>query len=131
MKKRAEGVRRKMVVVRLNEEEYLRLQKLQGRTTERCLSAYLRKVALNKPVTVKIRNASADDFLEGMLTLQAGLQQTCGTYTQAVVRLQVLHRLPEIKGWLLLHDSTRLTLLEQVSRIESLTVQLYEQWLQE
>lgn len=129
MKKRVEEVRAKMIVVRLNKGEYQRLQKLQGRTTERCLSTYLRKVALNKPVTVKIRNASADDFLEQMLPLQALLEQTCNTYTKAVDRLQVLHKVPELNGWLLLHESTRAALLEQVSHIESLTLQLYEQWL--
>ena len=43
MKKRVEEVRSRMIVVRLNEEEYQRLQKLQSHTTERLLSAYLRK----------------------------------------------------------------------------------------
>lgn len=130
MKKRVEEVRSRMIVVRLNEEEYQRLQKLQSHTTERCLSAYLRKVALNKPVTVKVRNASADDFLEQMLPLQACLEQTCNTYTRVVDRLQALHKVPELKGWLLLHESTRAALLEQVNRIDARIIQLYEQWLQ-
>lgn len=130
MEKRKRAKRTALVKLRVSEGELEAIQRQLKKTTHRSLSEYLRKLALNKPVTVKIRNASADDFLEGMLTLQVGLQQICDTYSQAVLRLQLLHWLPEIKGWLLLHESTRATLLEQVGRIESLTLQLYEQWLQ-
>jgi hypothetical protein len=63
MKKRENEVRRKMVVVRLNQSEYDQLQKLQRQTTEKTISNYLHKLALNKQVIVKYRNVMADDFL--------------------------------------------------------------------
>jgi hypothetical protein len=63
MKKHENEVRRKMVVVRLNQSEYDQLQKLQRQTTEKTISNYLHKLALNKQVIVKYRNVMADDFL--------------------------------------------------------------------
>nr|WP_143157248.1 plasmid mobilization relaxosome protein MobC [Cnuella takakiae] len=119
-----------MIKLRISEAELKEIHQHLGRSTNRSLSEYIRRLALNKPVTVKVRNASADDFLEQMLPLQACLEQACDTYTKAVDRLQTLHKLTELKGWLILHESTRAALLEQVSRMESLTLQLYEQWLQ-
>jgi hypothetical protein len=129
MKKCGSEVRKKMVVVRLNDGEYQKLQSLQQRTTERSLSAYLRKLALNRPVTVKVRNASADDFLRELLPLRAMLTEAANTYTTAVKRLQLLQKIPEFRSWLMLHEASRSSLVDKISRIESLTTQLYEQWL--
>lgn len=56
-----------MVVVRMNEDEFKQPEKLQRQTTQKYTSGYLRKVALQKPVTGKHRNESADDFLLDML----------------------------------------------------------------
>ncbi|WP_216820727.1 plasmid mobilization protein, partial [Cnuella takakiae] len=115
MEKRKEK-RNRLIKLRVSEAELKEIHQHLGRSTNRSLSEYLRRLALNKPVTVMVRNASADDFLEQMLPLQACLEQTCNTYTRAVDRLPVLNKIPELKGWLILHESTRAALLEQVSR---------------
>lgn len=128
MEKRRER-RAQLIKLRVSESEVRTIQQHLNKSTSRSLSEYLRKLALNQPLTIKIRNTSADDFLKEVLLLRAALQQTSDTYTKAVAHLQVLQKVPELRGWLLLHESTRAALLEQVRNIEQLTLQLYEQWL--
>ena len=53
MKKSENELRKHFVKTRMNDDEVNLLLKLQQRTTEKDTSSYLRKVALQKPVTVK------------------------------------------------------------------------------
>jgi hypothetical protein len=117
MRKKAIEVRNKMVVVRLNQSEYERLQKLQVQTTETTISSYLRKLALQKPVTVKYRNASADDFLQDMAELFAELKVVTGHYSQAVTVLHLLERIDEFRSWIQVHESSGKILFSRVDEI--------------
>lgn len=129
MEKKDRERRTGLIKLRVSEAELETIQRHLHRSTDRSLSQYMRKLALNQPVTVNIRNASADDSLRNMLPLRAALEEATASYTLAVRRLQGLQTIPEVRAWLLLHETTRKNLLHQVSRIESLTLQLYEQWL--
>ena len=73
MKKKENEVRKIFIKVRMNEDEVNLIKKQQRKTTERSLSEYIRKVSMQKPVTVKYRNESADDFLKQMLELKKEL----------------------------------------------------------
>ena len=57
----------------INQPEFQQLHKLKKQTRERTILNYLGKLALNKPVTVKYRNATGDDFLRDMLELRREL----------------------------------------------------------
>ena len=46
----------------MNDAEIKMVKKYKEQTTERSLSGYMRKVCMQKPVTIKYRNQSADDF---------------------------------------------------------------------
>ncbi|WP_206683265.1 plasmid mobilization protein, partial [Escherichia coli] len=70
------------------------LEKFQQKTTEKDTSSYLRKVALQKPVTVKYRNESADDFLLDMLNLKKELNAIGNNFNQAVHKLHILDKIP-------------------------------------
>ena len=50
MKKPENEVKKKVVVMRMHHSELERLEKLQKQSTEKYLSNYLRKVALQRPV---------------------------------------------------------------------------------
>lgn len=130
MKKATEQRRTALIKLRVSEEELTKIQSNLRQSTERSLSAYLRKLALNKPITVKVRNASADDFLRDMFHLKGALEETNRLYGQAVTRLQLLEKIPDFKDWLFRHEATRKTIFLQVSAIENRITQLYEQWLQ-
>lgn len=130
MKKLESEVRNKMVVVRMNETEISQLTKLQVKTTEKDTSAYLRKVALQKPVTVKYRNASADDFLMDMLNLKKELNAIGNNFNQAVHKLHLLDKIPEFRVWVQQYDGLQKVLISKVEEIKLRMNQLYEQWLQ-
>jgi hypothetical protein len=130
MKKKESEVRRRMVVVRLNEREWERLQYFQKMTTEATVSNYLRKVALNKPVLVKYRNATADDFLRDMVDLKRELSALGNNYNQAVKKLHVLDKIPEFRSWLMVYEHSRQAFLQKVEQIHQRITRLYELWLQ-
>jgi hypothetical protein len=130
MKKQESEVRSKMVVVRMNETELNQLTKFQQKTTEKDTSSYLRKVALQKPVTVKYRNESADDFLMDMLNLKKELNAIGNNFNQAVHKLHILDKIPEFRVWVQQYDSLQKVLISKVEEIKLRMNQLYEQWLQ-
>ncbi len=130
MKKLESEVRNKMVVVRMNETEINQLVKFQKRTTEKDTSSYLRKVALQKPVTVKYRNESADDFLLDMLNLKKELNAIGNNFNQAVHKLHILEKIPEFRVWVQQYDGLQKVLISKVEEIKLRMNQLYEQWLQ-
>lgn len=130
MKKPESEVRNKMVVVRMNEAEINQLTKLQGKTTEKDTSSYLRKVALQKPITVKYRNESADDFLLDMLNLKKELNAIGNNFNQAVHKLHILDKIPEFRVWVQQYDGLQKVLINKVEEIKLRMNQLYDQWLQ-
>ena len=130
MKKKENDVRKKMVVVRMNSGEFEQLEKLCKQTTERSVSSYLREVALKKPVIVKYRNQSADDFLREMLELKNELNAVGNNFNQAVHKLHILDKIPEFRSWLNNYDGLKITLANKVEEIKFRMNQHYEKWLQ-
>lgn len=100
MSARKNNVRNKMVVVRVSEEELDVLTKNWKKSNEKTRSNYLRKLALNKPVTVLFRNASADDFLEEIIRIKRELNAIGNNFNQAVHRLHTLDKIPEFRKWI-------------------------------
>lgn len=129
MRKNEQKVRHHFVKMRMNDEEFQALHKLWKGTTERNLSNYLRKVVLCKPVIVKYRNASADDFLSSMLQLKKDLHQVSSNFNQAVKRLSVLEQIPEFKTWLILNESLQRNVATNIEEIRLRIAQLYDEWL--
>lgn len=119
-----------MVVVRMNETEFEKAEKFRKKTTERYLSTYVRKLSLQKPLTVKYRNESADDFLLDMLNLKKELNAIGNNFNQAVHKLHLLDKIPEFRFWVLQYDGLQKVLINKVEEIKLRMNQLYEQWLQ-
>lgn len=129
MKKQENEVRNKMVVVRMNNTEFEKVENLRKKTTERYLSSYVRKLSLEKPVTVKYRNQSADDFLKEMLGLKKELNGIGNNFNQAVHKLHLLDKIPEFRVWVNHYDGLQKSLVSKVEEIKLKVNQLYEQWL--
>ena len=129
MKKQENEVRNKMVVVRMNNTEFEKVENLRKKTTERYLSSYVRKLSLEKPVTVKYRNQSADDFLKEMLGLKKELNGIGNNFNQAVHKLHLLDKIPEFRVWVNQYDGLQKSLVSKVEEIKLKVSQLYEQWL--
>ncbi len=130
MMKEEKEVRKHFVKTRMNDDELNQLIKLQQKTTEKDVSSYLRKIALQKPVTVKYRNQSADDFLKEMLPLKKELNAIGNNFNQAVHKLHILDKIPEFRFWVKEYDGLQQSVLGKIEEIKRKVSQLYEQWLQ-
>jgi hypothetical protein len=130
MKKEEKEVRKHFVKTRMNDSELNELTKLQQKTTEKDISSYLRKIALQKPVTVKYRNQSADDFLKDMLGLKKELNAIGNNFNQAVHKLHLLDKIPEFRVWISQYDGLQKVLVSKVEEIKLRMNQLYGQWSQ-
>ena len=130
MKKLESEVRNKMVVIRMNETEFEQAETFRKKTTERYLSTYVRKLSLQKPLTVKYRNESTDDFLLDMLNLKKELNAIGNNFNQAVHKLHLLDKIPEFRVWVQQYDGLQKVLISKVEEIKLRMNQLYEQWLQ-
>ena len=130
MKKQENEVRKIFIKIRMNEEELKQVKKKQQQTTERSLSEYIRNVSMQKPVTVKYRNQSADDFLKQMLELKKELNGIGNNFNQAVHKLHILDKIPEFRFWIQQYDGLQKSLVSKLEEIKLKVSQLYEQWLQ-
>jgi hypothetical protein len=130
MKKDEKDVRRHFVKARMNATELNELTRLQQKSTEKDVSSYLRKIALQQPITIRYRNQSADDFLKDMLLLKKDLNGIGNNFNQAVHKLHLLERIPEFRDWIKQNDLLQRVLVSKPEEIKLRMNQLYEQWLQ-
>ncbi|MEP7376810.1 MAG: plasmid mobilization relaxosome protein MobC [Chitinophagaceae bacterium] len=130
MKKQESQVRKIFFKVRMNPAEMQQLKKLQQQSTERSVSNYVRKVALQKPIIIKYRNQTADDFLTEMVQLKKELNAVGNNFNQVVHKLHILDKIPEFRTWIKFYMDLNQSVVTKVADINSKVIQLYEQWLQ-
>jgi mobilization protein NikA len=111
----------------VNEAEYETIEKLFARSTCRSINDYARSVALQKPVVVKIRNESAENFLLAMIPLKNQLEEAATHFSRSIVKLQSLESIPEIKAWCAEPLNLPETLLTEIEALRQLMNQYYIQ----
>ena len=116
---------------RVKPEEYDKIHQHLKNTMHRKLSEYARKVLLNKPVTVKYRNESADALLSAMIKFKNELNSIGNNFNQAVKKLHTLNQISEFKIWLITHEPHVQTALQKIEEIKTKLNQMYEQWSRE
>jgi hypothetical protein len=127
----AEKINRgKLLQVRLTPKELEKIHNKFSQSTCRKMSDYVRKVLLDKTITVNRRNQSLDDFMAEMTSLRKELNALGNNYNQLIKRLHSLQDISEIKTWLLLNESTKQILLTNITEIKSKINQINNQWLQ-
>ena len=120
----------KWLHIRLTTKEHEKLHNKFSKSTCRKLSDYARKILLDKPITIKQRNQSLDDFMAEMIVLRKELNAIGSNYNQLVKRLHSMKDFSEIKTWLLYHESARKILLNKVDEIKSKINSIDDKWLQ-
>ena len=130
MRRQENEIRKIFIKIRMNDDELKQVKKNQHQTTERSLSEYMRNVSMQKPVVVRYRNQSADDFLKQMLELKKELNAIGNNFNQAVHKLHILDKIPEFRVWISQYDGLQKSLVDKVEEIKLKVSQLYEQWLQ-
>ncbi len=116
---------------RVKPAEYQKIHGLFSKSTHRKLSEYARNVLLQKPVTIKVRNESADQFLHEMIGLKKELNAIGNNYNQAVKKLHTLNNITEVKWWLNTHDPLHQNFLQLTERIFQKLNEIHQQWLSE
>lgn len=122
--------RSRIAAVRFTVEEYAALEKRFKATICRQMSEYLRSCLLNRPVTVKHRDASLDEFMLEFIRLRKELAALGNNFNQSVKRLHTLQQIPEFRHWIAETESQRERLLEQTESIVRITGKIAEKWLQ-
>jgi len=122
--------RSRLLQVRLTAKELEKIHTKFSQSTCRKLSDYVRKMLLDKPITVNQRNHSLDDFMAEMIVLRNELNAIGNNFNQTVKRLHALQEIDEIKTWLILNDNARQIILNKVGEIKSKINQINDQWLQ-
>jgi hypothetical protein len=118
-------VRKKMIVMRMNESEYKLLEDLHQKSTHKYLSTYARKVLLQKPVILKYRNQTADEFLKEMLLLKQELHYIGHNFNQAVKKLHIVDKIPEFRTWILNNEAVQKSLMKKVDEIKERMDEIY------
>jgi len=130
MKKMGGQKRTLFFKVRMSDSELQELKKLKDQSTEHSISHYARKILLQKPVMIRYRNSSADEFLQEMKELKKELNSIGDNFNQAVHKLHMLGTIPEFRAWIRDHELLQQEVNRKVQDINSKVIQLYEQWLQ-
>ncbi len=104
---------------RVKTQEYEQIHRNFSSNTCRKLSDYARKILMNKPVVVKYRNHSADEFLSAMIPLKNELNAIGNNFNQAVKKLHTLNQISEFKTWLISYDADKELLLKKVDEIKA------------
>jgi hypothetical protein len=128
--KGSKQARKIWLTIRINEEEQEALNERFKNSGCHQLSDYVRRMALQKPVNVKYRNASIDDYLTDMLLLKKELNHLGSNFNQAVKQLHTLDHLSDYEHWILTNEQDKVRLFEQIEAILSRIEKLYSLWSQ-
>lgn len=113
---------------RVKPDEYDKICNHFSKTTCRKLSEYARKILLQKPVVVKYRNQSADEFLREMLNFKKELNAIGNNYNQAVRKLHCLDEESEIKKWLVENEAVKQHFLQLTEQVLARLHQIHRIW---
>lgn len=131
MKDKNNNTEKHWISFRVKPEEYRQIHQHFSSTTCRKLSDYARKVLLNKPVIVKYRNQSADEFLSVMIPLKNELNALGNNFNQAVKELYKLKQISEFRDWIITYEIEKHILLNKIDEIKFKIQKIYERWSQE
>ena len=128
MKRKETPNRTRKITIRLLPSEYEQLTERFKATTSRRLSQYLRRMLLGKPVQVRYRNQSADEFLSVALQLKRELSTIGNNYNQVLKKLQLYREIKELKSWIAEQERIQQQFLEKTNQINEAMDKVYQQW---
>jgi hypothetical protein len=120
----------RFVGLRFTREEFEKIEKLKNDSTSTEISEFIRRCIFNKPITVKQRNASLDDFMQVMIALKNELSAIGNNYNQSVRQLNTFKELPAVRHFIVEYEKQHVQIFEKVSAIEEKINQISNIWLQ-
>lgn len=120
--------RNKWLHVRLNQDEFDKIQVQFKATTCRRLSDFTRRKLLGQLLVGTYRNSSLDGLTEELVQLKTELSSAGNNFNQAVKKLHTLSRIKEFEHWLIGYELDRRTLLKQVEKVSEHISKAAEKW---
>ncbi|HSZ34670.1 MAG TPA: hypothetical protein VK772_15245 [Puia sp.] len=114
----------------VSEPEYQKIEALYKRSTCQSINDYARSVALHKPVVMKIRNESAENFLQLIIPIKNQLESAATQFTRSLTKLQSLESAHSIKAWCDVPQHSPVELLAQIEILRQLMNHYYIQCTQ-
>ncbi len=111
-------------------KEYERLQEKFRRSCFRSFAPFVRDILFNRPITIKYRNESADDFLQEALKIKKELTRVGESVRQAVSTVSVKQDSASFQEAAMMLKEALSTYQEEMGRLNEKMVQIYELWLQ-
>ena len=121
-------IRSNWLTVRLNPDETEQLNKYFKDSTCRQLSDYVRKIILNKPVNIKYRNASLDDFLKEVLLFKKELNAIGNNFNQVVHKLHTLEKFADFEQWAISNERDKIRLFDKINSILNRLNEIHSLW---
>ena len=109
--------RNKWLHVRLNQDEFDKIQGQFRATTCRRLSDFTRRKLLGQLVVGTYRNSSLEGLTEELAQLKTELSAAGNNFNQAVKKLHTLSRIKEFEHWLISYELDRRTLVKQIENV--------------
>lgn len=129
--RRNEPKRTKWIHIRLTSTEANKINEKFRKTAYKDLSSYIRKILLNKPVTVVTRNQSFDQFIQEMILLKNELSAIGSNLNQITKKINSYATTPGTKllmeGYRLVKDNVD----TKITGIRNKLNQFSDIWLQE
>lgn len=129
MKNIASSNRDRWCNIRLTKSEQEVLKNKISNTTCRKISDYVRCILFEKPVTVRQRNQSLDDFMTVLILLRTELNQLGNNFNQVVKRLNSIPPSPEYLSWLPVAAAHQKELIKKIEIIQVRIDSFAELWL--
>lgn len=120
--------RNKWLHVRLNQDEFDKIQAQFRGTTCGKLSDFTRRKLLGQLLVGTYRNSSLDGLTEELVQLKTELSSAGNNFNQAVKKLHTLSRIKEFEHWLIGYELDRRTLLKQVEKVSEHISKAAEKW---
>ncbi|OXG07843.1 mobilization protein [Flavobacterium araucananum] len=128
--KRENSNRTRIVGLRFTPLEYAELEKRFRASTCRKLSDHMRRHLFNKPIVTTYRNASFDEYIEEIMTLNCELNSIGNNINQISKKMNSLRMISELKNQLTDFEIQKLKLFEKMEEIKLQSQKFSEQWLQ-
>jgi hypothetical protein len=118
----------KWLKLRVSDEELSKIKLLSKQSTARSFSSYCRATLLYKPVTIRYRNQSLDEFLATFIRLRKDLNGIANNYNQSVKKLHTLALTTDAQQWLSMYATERDAMLKITQEIQDCVDKISSVW---
>jgi hypothetical protein len=122
--------RKRIIGLRLNKDEFDKLEEGWKQSTLKKLSEYVRRVLFGKRITVYSRSRSLDELVAELVVLKKELNAIGVNFNQAVHRLNMLDHSPQMQAWVERFGRDRDRFFVTVDEVRDKINSISEQWLQ-